>query len=57
MCQYIEHVVALQASFGQHVCLVSFGGIFQERWEESDAKTEKRRTDNAVAGLEDRVQA
>lgn len=35
VCQYIEHVVALQ---------------------ESDAKTEKRRTDSVVAGLEDRVQ-
>lgn len=35
VCQYIEHVVALQ---------------------ESDAKSEKRRTDAAVAGLEDRVQ-
>lgn len=35
ICQYIEHVVALQ---------------------ESDAKSEKRQTDAAVAGLEDRVQ-
>lgn len=35
VCQYIEHVVALQ---------------------ESDAKSEKRQTDAAVAGLEDRVQ-
>lgn len=35
VCQYIEHVVALQ---------------------DSDAKSEKGRTDAAVAGLEDRVQ-
>lgn len=55
VCQYIEHVVALQdpSACFLHVRPVSAALCLKD----SDAKSEKGRTDAAVAGLEDRVQA